>query len=338
MRKRRRDVIDPEVPGTYHISCRCVRRAYLFGKDAAKKANFSHREAWIDRRVRELAGWFAIDIFFVSWMANHFHLVLRNRPQLVAKWDDQEVIKRAARIFPYKFGRMGVKEGRPTDEQLAALVANKELVASMRARLADPSWFMRQLNQKIARRANLEDGCTGHFFEARFACQVILDEFGFLVCGIYIDLNPIAAKVATKPENSRGTSAYYRIAGRGARARGSGDASDWDGFLAPLTASGDGQSYPKAGEFGSARASDEGILDTSLEEYLRLLDWTGRQIRPGKRGRISSDLPPILERLGLPTVNKDQENAAQTTAVHFCAIIEQFDELFSSEIGLSQLG
>ena len=33
------------------------------------------------------------------------------------------------------------------------------------------------------------------------------------------------------------------------------------------------------------------------EQYLRLLDWTGRQTRRGKRGRIPPDLAPILTRL-----------------------------------------
>ncbi len=36
-----------------------------------------------------------------------------------------------------------------------------------------------------------------------------------------------------------------------------------------------------------------------MDEYLQLLDWTGRQLRPDKRGAIPGDLPPILERLGI---------------------------------------
>ena len=35
----------------------------------------------------------------------------------------------------------------------------------------------------------------------------------------------------------------------------------------------------------------------SLANYLRLLDWTGRQLRRDKRGAIPSDAAPILQRL-----------------------------------------
>ncbi len=35
----------------------------------------------------------------------------------------------------------------------------------------------------------------------------------------------------------------------------------------------------------------------SLDDYLLLLDWTGRQLRAGKRGAIPAHLQPILERL-----------------------------------------
>jgi hypothetical protein len=41
----------------------------------------------------------------------------------------------------------------------------------------------------------------------------------------------------------------------------------------------------------------------SVEQYLEVLDWTGRQIASGKRGAIPSDLAPILSRLGIDDSN-----------------------------------
>jgi hypothetical protein len=37
----------------------------------------------------------------------------------------------------------------------------------------------------------------------------------------------------------------------------------------------------------------------SLDDYLRLLDWCGRQVRGDKPGAIPADLAPIVERLGI---------------------------------------
>ena len=86
-------------------------------------------------------------------------------------------------------------------------------MAAIRARLSNPSWFMRALSEPIARLANRQDECTGRFWEGRFKAQAIRDEAGLLACSMYVDLNPIRAAMATKPEEARHTSAYDRIEG-----------------------------------------------------------------------------------------------------------------------------
>lgn len=86
-----------------------------------------------------------------------------------------------------------------------------ELVAQLRARLYDISWFMRCLNESIAPRANAEDPSTGRFWDERFKSQAILDEAGLLACCAYVDLNPIRAGIADLSENSDYTSIQQRL-------------------------------------------------------------------------------------------------------------------------------
>jgi hypothetical protein len=45
-----------------------------------------------------------------------------------------------------------------------------------RKRLMSISWFMKLLNEYIAKQANNEDKVTGSFFESRFKSQALLDE------------------------------------------------------------------------------------------------------------------------------------------------------------------
>ena len=93
-RQNRCDAIDESTVGVYHCINRCVRRAFLCGEDPVSGNNYDHRKDWIQRRLEFLAGQFAIDVIGFSVMSNHFHTILRNRPDVVASWSDSEVARR----------------------------------------------------------------------------------------------------------------------------------------------------------------------------------------------------------------------------------------------------
>ena len=119
----------------------------------------------------------------------------------------------------------------------------------------------------------------------------------------YVGLNPIRAGIAATPETSDFTSAKERIEDRATAAEVStADAQDHRiehgekaGWLAPIPLEAKRKKVRE--KQTSRRAGNKGCLPMSPGDYLKLLDWTGRQFRSDKRGAIPAVCAPILDRL-----------------------------------------
>ncbi len=271
MTSPRRQIVDPAEPGFYHCISRCVRRAFLCGRDGESGDSFEHRKQWVEDRLLELATMFAVGIYAYAVMSNHVHVVVYVDPGAALAWSPEEVAERWVRLFPVRSLDGSVDES-ATANRAQAMLGNPQRIAECRARLASLSWFMRCLNEPIARRANHEDMCTGRFWEGRFKCQALLDDAAVLACMSYVDLNPIRAGIAPELATADHTGIKRRV-DRDEPAR---DA------LPPLASS-----IPPA------------PLPLSELDYIQLVDWTGRITRSDKRGAIASDAPPALRRLDL---------------------------------------
>ena len=155
-------LVDPYTPGFYHCISRCVRRAWLCGNDPYNGKSYEHRREWVEQRLLELAGIFAVDLHAYAVMSNHAHVVLRVDPLLAATWTADEVASRWIRLYPAM--RDGAIDDAGCRVKGQALLGNADRLALSRRRLGSLSWFMRSLNEAIARRANREDVCTGRFW------------------------------------------------------------------------------------------------------------------------------------------------------------------------------
>jgi hypothetical protein len=308
MTMARAELIDHETPGIFHCVSRCVRRCFLCGWDSYSSKDYEHRRQWVRDRLEELARSFAVDVLAYAVMNTHGHEVLRNRPDLAAAWEDEEVAMRWLRIFPKRSPIDGAPLAEPEESEIQAIVHNRRRVEVLRWRLSDISWFMRALNEWIARRANREDGCKGRFWEGRFKCQRLLDESALLSCMCYVDLNPVRAQMATSLEDSLFTSAYDRIMARRARETGAGVPVSQAGPAEATEDLGGGSSQQPGSVAEAERAKWLVSLDgpdspfgplVGETEYLWLVDWTGRQLREDKAGAIDPRVRPILEALGL---------------------------------------
>jgi hypothetical protein len=107
-------------------------------------------------------------------MSNHYHLVIHVNKVAADTWSMDEVIDRWYRLFN---GHLLVDRFL-TEETVtpAHFQAVEKLVEIWRARLYDISWYMKCLNEHIARQSNKEDKCTGRFYSLPYMDPLLLQD------------------------------------------------------------------------------------------------------------------------------------------------------------------
>ena len=272
----RSQLIDRENGGFHHIVSRCVRRAWLCGLDPLTGRDFSHRKRWIEERLLTLAGAFAVRVYSYAVMSNHCHIALEYRPQDALGYSDEEVARRWLVAYPPR--RAGQLELR-----VQALLEDPERIAKLRGRLGDLSWYMKCLNEAIARRANREDDCTGRFWEGRFNSSRPMESLAALyACMTYVDLNPLRAGATGRvAEAGEHTSLRRRIEEARREERKLGEA------MAPMGINGESRRIFTGGDTR---------LSLTLRDYLAHVEWTvGRGARPtGECAEPRLGAPPSL--------------------------------------------
>ena len=312
----RNRVFDPRESVVLHTVCRTAQQEWIFGLDDKEDGDCTYRREWLCDIFGSAASVFAIDVGFVSFLSNHIHAMIRNRPDIVATWSDDEIIRRwvqASYLTKSVDGKVGIPTKKQLDKERARCASEPDRMELLRIRLANPSEFMKCVNENIARRVNQERGTVGHVWEGRFYAKRIDTESIIVLVALYIELNQIRAGEANTPEESFFSSAYCRVGQYVAetdslpssrnprRPNNSQSLPSPCPWLGPTSLQDtDNQAKDeKSGGHSQHRASNKGWLPLSLAEYLSLLDWTGREILADKRGAIPNTLAPILLRLGL---------------------------------------
>jgi len=277
----------------YHVITRCVRRAFLAGYDKPTKTSFEHRRQWIVNRMLELSDIFSIGICSYSVMSNHYHIVLKVSDNKL--WSVTQTLKTWNRLYnlPYLCEKF-LKNEITTKAELRQV----RIMAKMyRKRLMNISWFMKCLNEYIAIKANAEDNCKGHFWEARFKSQALFDEKALLTCMAYVDLNPIRAAMAQTPETSDYTSIQERIKNKKTKL---------------LT-------------------FNEKNIPYYLSDYIALVDYTGKCIHPNKKGYIENNIPDILKRLEIhPDTWLEEMKQYRTSGKNAIGTVAQIKSFYKS--------
>jgi putative transposase len=296
----RKQLVSIESTPYYHCVSRCVRRAFLCGKDPVTGKNFNHRRTWLENRMLSLAKHFCIQVAAYAVMSNHYHIILKVNKETAIHLSPEDVIKRWHGIFK---GNQLSRQYLEHPESLSVPEKTQlfKQVEVWRGRLYDISWFMRCLNEYMAKRANQKDNCTGRFWEGRFKSQALLDNKALIACMAYVDLNPVRAGISNQPTNSSFTSIKKR---NDLRKKKPQKVEGIKNILIPFTD--DRESHSKNNE----------PLPFELDEYKKLLRWTVKNVHKTKPNQKSKT------QIGNEQFSKkDLEELTQNFEKHFKSLV-----------------
>ncbi|GAB2191839.1 transposase [Sessilibacter sp. MAH1] len=327
MTKPRSEQVSIDDTPFYHCMVRCVRRAFLCGDDHETGENFDHRKQWLVSRLRFLSYVYAIDICAYAVMSNHYHVILHVDKRRAETWSLDEVVERWLQL--YKGDKLIQKWiAFRAEMSKSELKKAENIIEQWRERLTSISWFMRGVNETIARMANEEDNCKGRFWEGRFKSQALLDEQALLTCMAYVDLNPVRAGIADDLIDSDFTSIQQRIfdfvnakntTDKNSKQEKNSDTSE-EKINLKLTKSNQKRIQSKVKKqqktekllqldsppkshikpfHGSVHTDLTDAIPITFADYLELVETTGRCIREDKRGFISDASEKTIHTLGL---------------------------------------
>jgi REP element-mobilizing transposase RayT len=177
-------MINPDRKTVYHLISRTALEGFPF-KDAEK-----------DEFIKIIAKYSRIyftDIIGFCVMGDHFHLLVRMIPDRY--FSDREVKKRYHRLYGDK-SPLPVNDSDTDDGKRKGYPFYRKKWSSL-------GKFMQEIQQTFSRFYNQQHNRRGTLWGARFKSVIVEDGHTLLNCLAYIDLNPVRAGIAVKPEDYR---------------------------------------------------------------------------------------------------------------------------------------
>ena len=302
--------IDLSITSKFHCCTRAVRAAFILDSDFKDDPDKIDRRKWIEDRILFLSTVFAIDVCAYAVMSNHYHVILDVQKHCSDEWEPMEIITRWHKIYQgTKLSRDYVKRKQLTEMESDLVL---EFAEKCREKLHNISWFMRNINEPLARIANKEDNCKGRFWESRFKSQALLDEQALLTCMAYIDLNPIRANMSDNIQTSEFTSIKKRYE-KAKQASNINHPNQQPKNLAKLT--------------GGYSINKKNAIPIKVTDYIELVEWTGKQLRKNKAS-INKHTPSALSQFN---INPEEFlNSAQNYGKQFHRMVGSLQHILNA--------
>jgi REP element-mobilizing transposase RayT len=184
---------------SYHIISRVSRGEFLLDDEGKE---------YFMNLMFKLAKAYYVDITSFAIMSNHFHILLSNRKDEVAKATKDELFSRYKKAYG---DNAEPPEGSFIKRSFEIDYDEDGGVERLRQRLGSVSRFVQELKQGFTKWYNYKNNCKGVLWGDRFKGIAISKGDAELICSAYVDLNPVRAGIVKKPEDYRWSSIGLRV-------------------------------------------------------------------------------------------------------------------------------
>ena len=179
----------------YHCISRVVDKRFILGD--------TEKEHFV-ALMRKLEAFHGMRVLTYCIMSNHFHLLIEEPDQELAKDLDAETVLERIKFLYDSITVRSVGEELKRAKDANNHEWEEEILDRYRGRMGDLACFMKELKQRFSQWFNSKNGRVGTLWEGRYKSVLVEgDSKALMTMAAYIDLNPVRAGMVSKPEEYR---------------------------------------------------------------------------------------------------------------------------------------